>query len=122
VEESARFESGTGELGMVHLAGVFALLYAAVSLVGGVLGALKGSTVSVVAGGAAAVLLAVGGWLTLKEKGWAPILVLVVSLALIGRFLPTYLKTSVVWPHLVMAVLGAVAAVLSVLAILAMRR
>jgi uncharacterized membrane protein (UPF0136 family) len=109
---------------MTNVAIAITFLYAAVSLLGGILGIMKGSTVSLVAGGAAAVLLAAGAWFGQAGKTWGLVLALVVCVALVGRFLPGFLKnmSENVWPAGVMAVLGIVTAVVLVLGILAMRR
>jgi len=110
---------------MANVAVVITFLYAAVSLVGGILGIVnKGSTISLVAGGAAAVLLALGAWLGQAGKTWGFVLALVVCVALVGRFLPGFLGDVAhkVWPHGVMAALGIVTAAVLVLGIVAMRR
>ncbi len=109
---------------MAKLAISITFIYAAVSLVGGIIGIAKGSPISLVAGGIAAVLLTAGAWYGLAGKLWGPILALVVCVALIGRFLPKFLPdmSGMVWPHGVMAILGIVTAVFLVLGILAMRR
>lgn len=109
---------------MVKIAITITFLYAAVSLVGGIVGFTKGSAVSLIAGGAAAVLLAVGAWFGQAGKTWGLVLALVVSIALIGRFLPGFLKDMAgnLWPAGVMAVLGVVTAVVLVLGILAARQ
>jgi uncharacterized membrane protein (UPF0136 family) len=107
---------------MLKLTGIAALLYAAVSLVGGIQGyAVKGSVPSIVAGVAAGILLGGGGWLALQGRAWAAIVVGVVSLALVGRFLPGFLRTHGIWPALVMAALGVATLALSVAALLARR-
>lgn len=61
----------------------------------------KGSTVSLLAGGGAGVLMLVCVWLTGSRPRIGYIGASVVSLAIVGRFLPVYLKSGTVYPALV---------------------
>jgi uncharacterized membrane protein (UPF0136 family) len=98
--------------------------YAALSLLGGILGYVnKGSTVSLIAGACAAILLALGAWVAWQGRSWGMILALVVCLGLIGRFLPVYLKdTQSIWPSLVMAACGVLTAVLLAVGLATVRK
>jgi uncharacterized membrane protein (UPF0136 family) len=109
---------------MYKLAILVTAAYAALGLLGGILGYVnKGSTASLLAGGCAALLLAFGAWVAWQGRSWGMILALVVCLALIGRFLPTYLKdTQNVWPALVMVAGGVLTAVLLAVGLATVRK
>ena len=108
---------------MIRTAAVVALLYGLVSIAGGLQGFIvKKSMPSLIAGSAAGILLLLAAWFAFRLSWIGLIGALVVSLALVGRFLPAYLKdTTNLWPALVMAALGAVTVVVQVLGILAKR-
>lgn len=110
---------------MDKLAIVSTFVYAAVSIVGGLMGYLgpKQSVPSLIAGGAAGILLAVGGYFGLQGKAWGLVIVLLACVALLGKFLPDYLRdSSNVWPALVMVVLGVLTAVLVALGLPHLRK
>ncbi|MHC4470799.1 MAG: TMEM14 family protein [Planctomycetota bacterium] len=109
---------------MLNLAAAVALVYGLTSLFGGLQGYIaKKSVPSLVAGGIAGILLVLAAVLVLKGRGWGLWATLVVSIALVGRFLPAYLKdTGNVWPALLMALLGAATVVTSALALFAERK
>jgi len=103
---------------MTKAAAVSAILFGLVSLAGGLQGYLgpAKSAASLIAGGISGVLLVAAGALALGGKLWALWLSAVVAVALIGRFLPIYLKgEGRAWPHLVMSVLGAAVVVVHVI-------
>jgi uncharacterized membrane protein (UPF0136 family) len=103
---------------MNQAAAALTLLYGAVSVVGGILGYVRaGSTPSLVAGSLAGVLLLVTGAVVAAHRGWGLVLAVAVSVALVGRFLPAYLRTRSVWPALIIAALGAATIVLSIAAL-----
>jgi uncharacterized membrane protein (UPF0136 family) len=71
----------------VHLiAVVVTALYGLVSLVGGVMGFMKGSTASLIAGGIAGVLLLLCAFGITRLPVWSLAGAIVISLALLGRF------------------------------------
>ncbi len=109
---------------MTKMAFPFTLLYAVVCAVGGVLGYVnKQSSASLIAGLASAALLALGAVMGCRGKLWGPIVALVVSVALVGRFAKGAFGSPVqIWPAGVMVVLGLATAILLVLAIVAIRR
>ena len=68
-----------------------------------------GSAMSLYGGGALGLLVLVGLWMTMKMKTprWGYILAVVMGLAALGRFLPSYLKSKDAYPALVIVVLSA---------------
>ncbi|HTU61701.1 MAG TPA: TMEM14 family protein [Polyangiales bacterium] len=92
--------------------------YGALVLVGGVIGFVKAkSRASLIAGVVFATLLGVAAWLfATGSTVAAAVLGLVCTLALIGRFLPAFLRTKKVMPAGVVVAVGvwvAIACVLS---------
>jgi len=101
----------------------FTLLFAAVSAVGGVIGYVtKDSMPSLIAGLVSGALLAIGAVMGCKGKLWGTIVALVVSLALVGRFVKPAFSQGQIWPAGVMVFMGLATAVLLLLAILGRKR
>jgi uncharacterized membrane protein (UPF0136 family) len=69
-----------------------------------------GSAMSLYGGGALGLLVLVGLWMstTMKTPRWGYILAVVMGLAALGRFLPTYIKNQDPYPALVVVVLSVV--------------
>jgi uncharacterized membrane protein (UPF0136 family) len=109
---------------MTNIAAAVVFVYGLVSLCGGIQGyVVKKSTASLVAGGISGVILVAATVLLIMGRGWSLWVALLVSAALVGRFLPAYLKdTQNVWPALVMAILGATTVVTCLLALIASKR
>lgn len=89
-------------------------LYALFTGFAGMFGYLKsGSAVSAIAGLAAAALVLVGVWLSKTKPAIGYPIAGVVALAMIGRFLPSFLKAqdpyAKIWPDLSMVVASAIA-------------
>lgn len=78
------------------------------------------SKASLIAGAVSGILLAVSGYLMPSKPGAGSLVGLVVSLMLLGRFLPAYLKKGVVMPALPMAILSAIG-ILTALVVLVRR-
>lgn len=97
--------------------GLYFLVFGALSLAMGVQGyRAAGSKASLIAGGISGLILLVAGFLCIsggeKVKS-GHIIGLVISVALLGKFLPAYLKTKKLYPAGIMAaaaLLGLVAA------------
>ena len=98
----------------------FFVLFGTVTILGGIQGYLNARSVaSLVAGGVAGVLLLAGAfyWRTAHGRG-GPILLFLVSLALLGRFTPSLLRKK--WnPSLYVAPLSLVGVILSALVLFA---
>ena len=82
------------------------------------MGFLKaGSKASLIAGGVSGLLLLVAGWLVRDKVDVGLGLGLVISLALAGRFVPSFLETKKMMPAGMMAVLSAIGIVVTALAL-----
>ena len=93
----------------------FCLIFGIVSIVMGLLGFLRAkSKASLIAGGISGVLLIVSSQLAAPTGLWMG---LVVSVLLLGRFLPTFLKTKKFYPAGIMALLALISTVLGALAL-----
>jgi hypothetical protein len=79
---------------------------AAVCAAGTAVPGKEGLTLSLLEGLGAAAALAVLAVFTLKRRRWAQVLLSLVGLALLGRFLPEYFRTTQMWPFLAVIVLG----------------
>jgi uncharacterized membrane protein (UPF0136 family) len=103
---------------MIQIAAVSALLTGLVAILGGIQGFLKArSRPSLVAGLVTGDLLVIGSVLALLGWTWALWITALTAAALMGRFLPAWLRdTAKFWPAFVMAALSAVTLVLSVAA------
>lgn len=88
------------------------VFFGAVSLVLGILGFVRAkSRASLFAGGVSGVLLVVAGTMALKREhvdglNYGYVVGLVVSVLLLGRFLPGFLKSKKFYPAGIMAVLS----------------
>ena len=88
---------------------ILVLVYGLFLLCSGIEAAVsKGSVISLVAGGGLGVLALICFAIIPKNPRVGYIGATVVGLAVIGRFLPTYLKTQDIWPAGIMAMLSLV--------------
>ena len=95
---------------MLNIARIFFFVFAAFTALGGIMGFVKAnSKASLIAGVVSAALLAVSGWLMASRATVGCVMGLIVSLLLLGRFLPAYLKKGVAMPALPMSILSVVA-------------
>lgn len=101
---------------MIAFTKIYFFVFAALTAAGGLMGFLKaGSKPSLIAGVVSGILLALAGnWLSSKTTLGA-VMGVVVSVLLLGRFLPAYLKKGVVMPAVPMILLSVVGLVLGVL-------
>jgi uncharacterized membrane protein (UPF0136 family) len=90
----------------------YLILFGLVTLGGGIQGYLAGSNASIIAGGAFAALLIIGAFLLSTKPTLGKALAGIASLAIAGRFIPVFVKTSAVWPAGVLSVLSVIALVL----------
>jgi uncharacterized membrane protein (UPF0136 family) len=88
-------------------------LFGAASIVLGIMGYMRSQSVaSLFAGGVSGILLAVAAVVAARQEGtsgvnWGYVTGLVVSLLLLGRFLPLFLKSRKFYPAGLMAALSA---------------
>lgn len=103
----------------------FYIVFGAVTLLGGIMGYVKARSVaSLAAGGGSGVMLVVAGYLLLGSHGAATIgvsLGLVVSLLLLGRFLPALLKGKTM-PAAIIVPLALVGTVLAIVLLVSGRQ
>lgn len=104
---------------MLDLVRVYLVVFGLLSIAGGVMGFVKAkSNASLIAGGLAGALLVVAGYLVGTENQRAGLILgVVVSVALAGRFVPSFLKTKKPMPAGVMAGLSVVGVALTVLSL-----
>ena len=100
---------------MIQFAKIYYFIFAALTAAGGILGFVKAnSKPSLIAGIISGILLAISGGLIPFKPLPGSILGLVVSLLLLGRFLPAYLKKGATMPAVPMILLSVIAIALSI--------
>jgi uncharacterized membrane protein (UPF0136 family) len=103
---------------MLTAARLYFFVFAAFTAAGGLMGFLKAqSKASLVAGVISGLLLAASGYLIPIKTTPGLILGMVVSLLLLGRFLPAYLKKGVAMPAIPMIILSVAGIVFAVVAL-----
>jgi uncharacterized membrane protein (UPF0136 family) len=101
---------------MFDLLRVFLLVFGVLTIAGGVMGFVKAkSRPSLIAGSVAGAALLAAGYLTGSGGRLGPVLGLIVSAALAGRFIGAYRKSKKVMPAGLMAVLGVAGVILTAL-------
>lgn len=94
---------------MLNTARLFFFVFATLTALGGVMGFVKAnSKASLIAGVVSGLLLAVSGWLMPTRTTVGCVMGIVVSLLLVGRFLPAYIKKGVAMPALPMVILSVI--------------
>jgi uncharacterized membrane protein (UPF0136 family) len=102
---------------MIGPAKIYFILFGILTIVGGLIGYLKaGSTISLVSGGVAGILLLTAAWLLPTQFAAGIVIALLVSVLLAGRFIPHLLRTGKVMPDAMMAVLSVIGIVVALLA------
>jgi uncharacterized membrane protein (UPF0136 family) len=97
---------------------LYFFVFAALTAAGGLMGFLKAqSKASLIAGVVSGLLLAVSAYLIPVKTTAGLTTGLVVSLLLLGRFLPAYIKKGAAMPAIPMIILSAVGIVLTVTAL-----
>lgn len=100
----------------------FLFIFGAIVLAGGIQGYLAGSKASIIAGGAISAFILIGAFLLSSQPTVGLILAGVGSIALVGKFLPAFIKAAdkgaALWPAGVFSILGLVAIVWIVMAFL----
>ncbi|HEY5753122.1 MAG TPA: TMEM14 family protein [Chthoniobacterales bacterium] len=106
---------------MIDITKIYYFIFGLITLLGGVMGFVKaGSKASIISGSVAGGLLAAAGVLliTLRDKPHVGLGVgIVITLALLSRFLPQFLSTHKFMPAGMITVLGIISIILSVLAV-----
>ncbi len=88
------------------------VIFGAITLILGIVGYVRSKSVaSAFAGGVSGMLLLVAGFMALKREGmsglnWGYLTGLIVSVLLLGRFLPVFIKKKKLYPAGIMAVLS----------------
>lgn len=100
---------------MLNITRIFFFIYAAFTALGGVMGFIKAnSKASLIAGVVSGLLLAVSGWLMPTKTTAGCVMGLGVSLLLLGKFLPAYLKKGQAMPAIPMIILSIIGIALAV--------
>lgn len=103
---------------MIEPTRIYYYIFGVLTIVGGVMGFVKAqSKASLIAGGISGILLLLAGWLLGTNKYVGLGLGMVVSLALAGRFVPSFLETHKIMPGGMMAVLSVIAIILTGIAL-----
>jgi uncharacterized membrane protein (UPF0136 family) len=105
---------------MLDLTRIYLFIFGLLAIVGGIVGFVKAkSRASLIAGGISGLLLLVAGYLIGSGNlSIGLILGIVVSVALAGRFVPSFIKTKKVMPAGLMALLSVAGIVLTALGFL----
>lgn len=94
---------------MIGAAKIYFIVYGVLTIVGGLIGYFKaGSAISAISGGIAGILLLVAAWLLPGNQLAGLLIALIVSLFLVGRFLPKFIGTGKVMPAGMMSLLSIV--------------
>jgi uncharacterized membrane protein (UPF0136 family) len=103
---------------MLTTARLYFFVFAAFTTAGGLMGFLKAqSKASLIAGLVSGLLLAASGYLMPVKTTPGAVLGLAVSLLLLGRFLPAYLKKGIAMPAIPMIILSIAGIVFAILAL-----
>jgi uncharacterized membrane protein (UPF0136 family) len=93
----------------MEAAKIYFIVFGLLTIAGGVVGYVKaGSVASIIAGGITGVLLIVAAFLLPEHQAWGLGTGLIVSLLLLGYFVPKYLRTGTVMPAGMMSVLSVI--------------
>ena len=102
---------------MLDYARIYFFIFGALTIAGGVMGYVKAnSTISLVAGAIAGILLLLAGYLTSERQMTGLVVGLITSLLLAGQFIPKFVKTGKAMPAGMMSVLSAIGIVLALIA------
>lgn len=102
---------------MMGPAKIYFIVFGVLTIVGGLIGYLKaGSTISLISGAIAGILLLTAACLLPGNPAVALAMALVVSLLLAGRFIPNFIATNKVMPAGMMSILSVIGIVMAVLA------
>jgi uncharacterized membrane protein (UPF0136 family) len=101
---------------MLGPAKIYFVIFGLLTIIGGLIGYLKaGSTISLIAGAIAGLLLLTAAYLIPNNLAVALGIALVVSLLLAGRFVPNFIATSKMMPAGMMSLLSVIGVVVAAL-------
>jgi uncharacterized membrane protein (UPF0136 family) len=101
---------------MLGPAKIYFVIFGLLTIIGGLIGYLKaGSTISLIAGGIAGLLLLTAAYLIPNNLAVALAIALVVSLLLAGRFVPNFIATGKMMPAGMMSLLSVIGMVVAAL-------
>jgi uncharacterized membrane protein (UPF0136 family) len=101
---------------MIGAAKYYFLIFGLLTILGGIIGFTKGSTISLVAGAVAGVLLLLAGYLVPTNTTAGLAIGLIVSIALAAQFTPKFFKTASFMPAGVMSILSLIGLVVAIVA------
>jgi uncharacterized membrane protein (UPF0136 family) len=101
---------------MIGPARIYFIVFGLLTIVGGVMGYVKGSMASIIAGSITGILLLVAAYLLPENLALGLGLAALVSIALAGRFVPIFMKTGQVMPAGLMSVLSVIGAIMAIVA------
>jgi hypothetical protein len=102
---------------MLDLTRTYYFIFGVITLGGAIQGAIKGSMISLGAGGALAALILAGAFLITTKTNLALILALVGAIGVAGKFIPDFIKKGpAIWPAGTLAALSVISIVLTILA------
>ena len=102
---------------MQDLTRYYLFAYAALMIVGGVEGGMKGSAISAIAGIVCGLLAGVGAFMMANNSKTGLIIALVGAILALGGMLPRFLKSQAMWPAGIVSIASGIALVLTILAL-----
>jgi uncharacterized membrane protein (UPF0136 family) len=109
------YQSGKLMFGPVK---IYFIVFGVLTIAGGIMGYVKaGSTASIIAGSVSGILLLVGAWLIPQNQTAGLALSGIVSLLLVGYFLPKFFRTHAVMPAGLMSILSVIGLVWAIVAL-----
>lgn len=100
---------------MLGPAKIYFIVFGVLTIAGGVMGYVKaGSTASIIAGSVSGILLLLGAWLIPQNQTAGLALSGIVSLLLVGYFLPKFFRTHAVMPAGLMSVLSVIGVIVAI--------
>jgi uncharacterized membrane protein (UPF0136 family) len=109
--------TGATQMNIVGPTKIYFIVFGVLTIVGGLIGYLKaGSTVSIIAGSITGILLIVAGFALPEHRMLGLAVGLLISLLLLGQFLPKFVRTGRVMPAGMMTVLSVIGIFMAVMA------
>src|ERR1041384_3425837 len=100
---------------MISPAKIYFIVFGLITIVGGLMGYIKaGSTASLIAGSVSGILLLVAAFLLPNYLVAGLALAGLVSIALVGRFVPAFLNTGKVMPAGMISVLSVIGVIMAI--------
>jgi uncharacterized membrane protein (UPF0136 family) len=102
---------------MIGPAKIYFIIFGVLTIAGGIMGYVKaGSAASIIAGSISGILLLIGAWLIPQNQVAGLALSGVVSVLLLGYFVPKFMRTHAVMPAGMMSILSAIGIVVAIVA------